>query len=160
MNTRKSSFRGTGLIAYAIACTLAGLVLTLAVVPPARAERIKDLAQVAGVRGNPLVGYGLVVGLDGSGDRTSQTPFTVQSLKTLLSQLGVTLPPGVRMFINVVPLLFNVRLRIVATSPKLLLMPTIVDTSRVITLLTEILRGPPLPVQSPQERTSLPELRT
>ena len=44
---------------------------------PAHAERIKDLAQVAGVRGNPLVGYGLVVGLDGSGDRTSQTPFTV-----------------------------------------------------------------------------------
>lgn len=62
---------------------------------PAHAERIKDLAQVAGVRGNPLVGYGLVVGLDGSGDRTSQTPFTVQSLKTMLDQLGVTLPPGV-----------------------------------------------------------------
>ena len=41
--------------------------------PPAHAERIKDLAQVGGVRGNPLVGYGLVVGLDGSGDRTSQT---------------------------------------------------------------------------------------
>jgi flagellar P-ring protein precursor FlgI len=61
----------------------------------AHAERIKDLAQVAGVRGNPLVGYGLVVGLDGSGDRTSQTPFTVQSLKTMLDQLGVSLPPGV-----------------------------------------------------------------
>ena len=62
---------------------------------PAHAERIKDLAQVAGVRGNPLVGYGLVVGLDGSGDRTSQTPFTVQSLKTMLDQLGVSIPPGV-----------------------------------------------------------------
>ena len=62
---------------------------------PARAERIKDLAQVAGMRGNPLVGYGLIVGLDGSGDRTSQTPFTVQSLKTMLDQLGVTIPPGV-----------------------------------------------------------------
>src|SRR5690606_6230040 len=62
---------------------------------PAGAERIKDLAQVAGVRGNPLVGYGLVVGLDGSGDRTSQTQFTVQSLKTMLDQLGVSLPPGV-----------------------------------------------------------------
>ena len=62
---------------------------------PAHAERIKDLAQVAGVRGNPLIGYGLVVGLDGSGDRTSQTPFTVQSLKTMLDQLGVTIPPGV-----------------------------------------------------------------
>jgi len=62
---------------------------------PAHAERIKDLAQVAGVRGNQLIGYGLVVGLDGSGDRTSQTPFTVQSLKTMLDQLGVTIPPGV-----------------------------------------------------------------
>jgi flagellar P-ring protein precursor FlgI len=72
------------------------LVAALAGLPaPAQAERIKDLAQVAGVRGNPLVGYGLVVGLDGSGDRTSQTPFTVQSLKTMLDQLGVTLPPGV-----------------------------------------------------------------
>ncbi len=70
-------------------------LFTLLASGPASAERIKDLAQVAGVRGNPLVGYGLVVGLDGSGDRTSQTPFTVQSLKTMLDQLGVTLPPGV-----------------------------------------------------------------
>ena len=74
---------------------LATAALLLAAIAPAHAERIKDLAQVAGVRGNPLVGYGLVVGLDGSGDRTSQTPFTVQSLKSLLSQLGVTIPPGV-----------------------------------------------------------------
>ncbi|HVI60448.1 MAG TPA: flagellar basal body P-ring protein FlgI, partial [Luteimonas sp.] len=74
------------------ACAAVLLALPFA---PARAERIKDLAQVAGVRGNPLVGYGLVVGLDGSGDRTSQTPFTVQSLKTMLAQLGVSIPPGV-----------------------------------------------------------------
>jgi len=59
------------------------------------AERIKDLAQVAGVRGNPLVGYGLVVGLDGTGDRTSQAPFTVQSLKNLMGELGVNVPPNV-----------------------------------------------------------------
>lgn len=58
-------------------------------------ERIKDLADFAGVRDNQLVGYGLVVGLDGSGDRTTQTPFTVQSLKNMLGQLGVTLPPDV-----------------------------------------------------------------
>ncbi len=70
-------------------------LLGLLAAGPACAERIKDLAQVAGVRGNALVGYGLVVGLDGSGDRTSQTQFTVQSLKTMLDQLGVTLPPGV-----------------------------------------------------------------
>ena len=71
------------------------LLGTLLLAPPAQAERVKDLAQVAGVRGNPLIGYGLVVGLDGSGDRTSQTPFTVQSLKTMLDQLGVAIPPGV-----------------------------------------------------------------
>jgi flagellar P-ring protein FlgI len=62
---------------------------------PLAAERVKDLAQVGGVRGNPLIGYGLVVGLDGTGDQTSQAPFTVQSLKTMLNQLGVTIPPGV-----------------------------------------------------------------
>lgn len=61
----------------------------------AQAERLKDLATVAGVRGNPLVGYGLVVGLDGSGDQTSQAPFTVQSLRNLLNQLGVTIPSNV-----------------------------------------------------------------
>jgi flagellar P-ring protein precursor FlgI len=62
---------------------------------PADAERIKDLARVNGVRSNPLIGYGLVVGLNGTGDQTSQAPFTVQSLKTMLAELGVTIPPGV-----------------------------------------------------------------
>lgn len=60
----------------------------------ARAERIKDLASIAGVRTNQLVGYGLVVGLDGSGDQTSQAPFTTQSLKSMLAQFGIVLPPG------------------------------------------------------------------
>ena len=60
----------------------------------AAAERIKDLASVAGVRDNQLVGYGLVVGLDGSGDQTTQTPFTVQSIVNMLGNLGVSLPPG------------------------------------------------------------------
>ena len=59
-----------------------------------RAERIKDLASVQGVRMNQLIGYGLVVGLDGSGDQTTQTPFTVQSITSMLGQLGVNLPPG------------------------------------------------------------------
>jgi len=61
---------------------------------PAHAERIMDLANIQGVRANQLMGYGLVVGLDGSGDQTTQTPFTVQSLTNMLSQLGVQLPPG------------------------------------------------------------------
>lgn len=63
--------------------------------PAAWAERIKDMASVAGVRSNQLLGYGLVVGLDGTGDQTSQTPFTIQSVKSMLSQLGVTIPEGV-----------------------------------------------------------------
>lgn len=62
---------------------------------PAFAERIKDIAQVGGVRSNPLVGYGLVVGLDGTGDRTSQAPFTVQSIKNMLAELGVAVPANV-----------------------------------------------------------------
>ncbi|MDX1697037.1 MAG: flagellar basal body P-ring protein FlgI, partial [Thiohalobacterales bacterium] len=57
--------------------------------------RIKDVASVAGVRSNQLIGYGLVVGLDGTGDSSSQ-PFTVQSLKNMLAQLGVVVPPNVR----------------------------------------------------------------
>jgi flagellar P-ring protein precursor FlgI len=59
------------------------------------AERIKDLATIAGVRNNQLVGYGLVVGLNGTGDQTTQTPFTVQSLKNMLAQFGITIPPNV-----------------------------------------------------------------
>jgi flagellar P-ring protein precursor FlgI len=73
--------------AWALACALC-------LVAPAHAERIRDLATVQGVRGNQLIGYGLVVGLDGSGDQTTQTPFTVQSLQSMLTQLGITLPPG------------------------------------------------------------------
>jgi flagellar P-ring protein precursor FlgI len=58
----------------------------------AAAERIKDIATVFGVRDNQLLGYGLVVGLDGSGDQTTQTPFTVQSIVTMLAQMGIKLP--------------------------------------------------------------------
>ena len=57
-----------------------------------KAERIKDLATVQGIRNNQLVGYGLVVGLDGTGDQTTQTPFTTQSIINMLAQLGTTLP--------------------------------------------------------------------
>ncbi len=70
------------------------LLVLAATIAPVHAQRIKDLAAVQGVRSNQLIGYGLVVGLDGTGDQTTQTPFTVQSLTTMLSQLGVTLPPG------------------------------------------------------------------
>jgi len=78
------------LVALAFLCALA-------LSQEARAERLKDLASIQGVRGNPLIGYGLVVGLDGSGDQVRQTPFTQQSLTNMLSQLGITLPPGSNM---------------------------------------------------------------
>jgi flagellar P-ring protein precursor FlgI len=81
---------------------LGSLVAFTASPPPAHAERIKDMAQVQGVRTNQLVGYGLVVGLDGTGDQTSQAPFTIQSLTNMLAQLGVTVPS------NVTPQLKNV----------------------------------------------------
>lgn len=60
----------------------------------ASAERIKDMASILGVRENQLLGYGLVVGLDGTGDQTTQTPYTVNSTLTMLTEMGVTLPPG------------------------------------------------------------------
>lgn len=59
-----------------------------------QAERIKDIAQIYGVRSNQLIGYGLIVGLDGSGDQTTQTPFTTQSLGTMLANLGINLSPA------------------------------------------------------------------
>jgi flagellar P-ring protein FlgI len=70
-------------------------LLTLLLCATAQAERIKDIAMVQGVRTNQLIGYGLVAGLDGSGDQTSQAPFTVQSLKNMLAQLGVAVPANV-----------------------------------------------------------------
>lgn len=67
-------------------------ITLLSLTTVAQAERIKDLASIAGVRENQLVGYGLVVGLNGTGDKTK---FTGQSLRSMLRELGVNLPPGV-----------------------------------------------------------------
>ncbi|MDZ5457267.1 flagellar basal body P-ring protein FlgI [Azohydromonas lata] len=86
------SFRGRA--------ALAVLALGAALLVPlhsAHAVRIKEIAAVQGVRNNQLVGYGLVVGLDGTGDQTTQTPFTTQSLNAMLQQMGVTVPPGTTM---------------------------------------------------------------
>lgn len=72
-------------------------LLLLSISTLASADRIRDLTTVQGVRGNQLIGYGLVVGLDGTGDQTAQTPFTTQSLNNMLSQLGITVPAGTNM---------------------------------------------------------------
>ena len=76
--------RGLALAAIALA------LLTL----PAGAERLRDLVQVQGARDNQLIGYGLVAGLAGTGDQTTQIPYSVQSLQNMLRQLGITLNPS------------------------------------------------------------------
>ena len=70
---------------------IAAVILTL-VCGPVMADRIKDLARVKGVRSNQLIGYGLVVGLDGSGDKA---PFTNQTFRNMMNQFGITIPDGV-----------------------------------------------------------------
>ncbi|MBP6019233.1 MAG: flagellar basal body P-ring protein FlgI [Burkholderiaceae bacterium] len=98
------------LIRYSRRCLPAALILLMAA-GSANAERIKDLASIQGVRANQLIGYGLVVGLDGSGDQVRQTPFTQQSLTNMLSQLGVTVPQGTNMQVkNVAAVIVTTRL--------------------------------------------------
>jgi len=63
----------------------------------AHAVRLKEIAAIQGVRANQLMGYGLIVGLDGTGDQTAQTPFTTQSINAMLQQLGITVPAGAPM---------------------------------------------------------------
>jgi flagellar P-ring protein FlgI len=59
----------------------------------AQAERLKDLVQVEGARDNQLIGYGLVGGLPGTGDQTTQVPYTVQAIQNMMRQMGLTLSP-------------------------------------------------------------------
>ena len=94
---------------HALACLL--LLGGLWAAPAGAADRIKDLASIQGVRANQLIGYGLVVGLDGSGDQVRQSPFTQQSLTNMLSQLGVTVPQGTNMQVkNVAAVMVTARL--------------------------------------------------
>ena len=76
--------------ALAVAAVLASAALWWPA--PAQAARIKEVASIQGVRSNQLVGYGLVVGLDGTGDQTTSAPFATQTLLALLQQMGVTAP--------------------------------------------------------------------
>src|SRR3954452_16050960 len=68
-----------------------GLLLVGACAPAGAMSRIKDLANVEGVRQNQLIGYGLVVGLNGTGDTLNNAPFTKQSLQAMLERLGVNI---------------------------------------------------------------------
>jgi flagellar P-ring protein precursor FlgI len=73
-----------------IACLL--LIVGALLAGPALASRIKEIAAIEGVRSNQLTGFGLVIGLDGTGDQTTQMPYTTQGLSNYLQQLGITLP--------------------------------------------------------------------
>lgn len=75
-------------------CKVICMLVIASLSMPVQAERLKDLAGIQGVRQNQLMGYGLVVGLDGSGDQTTQTPFTVQSIISMMQQMGVAIPVG------------------------------------------------------------------
>src|SRR5690606_25194867 len=71
------------------------VTLNAAVLPmPVQADRLKDIATLQGVQTNHLVGVGLVTGLDGTGDQTTQAPFTAESFRAYLNQFGIPLPAG------------------------------------------------------------------
>src|ERR1700742_2524036 len=77
---------------FRVACAaLLALALALCAMPAGATSRIKDLANIEGVRQNQLIGYGLVVGLNGSGDTLNNIPFTKQSLQAMLERMGVNI---------------------------------------------------------------------
>src|SRR6476659_2702058 len=75
---------------FQVACA-ALLALALSALPAGATSRIKDLANIEGVRQNQLIGYGLVVGLNGTGDTLNNIPFTKQSLQAMLERMGVNI---------------------------------------------------------------------
>ena len=97
--TRETTMFGTGKINHfdafaalrrlAALAVLAGALVAAAATPAGAASRIKDIVDIEGIRDNQLVGYGLVVGLNGTGDSLADGHFTKQSLKSMLNRLGV-----------------------------------------------------------------------
>jgi flagellar P-ring protein FlgI len=76
---------------FACAALLAALIVPIAAPQAVATSRIKDLANIEGMRQNQLIGYGLVVGLNGTGDTLNNIPFTKQSLTAMLERLGVNI---------------------------------------------------------------------
>src|ERR1700748_1918283 len=72
-----------------LAAIVIGAALAAAPMPVLAFSRVKDLVDIEGIRDNQLVGYGLVVGLNGTGDSLKNAPFTQQSIQTMLERLGV-----------------------------------------------------------------------
>jgi flagellar P-ring protein precursor FlgI len=90
MHPRRKTFRLIDRLAAVLTALLGAVTLLAALTGPALAlSRVKDLASIEGVRQNQLVGYGIVVGLNGTGDTLNNIPFTKQSLQAMLERLGV-----------------------------------------------------------------------
>ena len=90
-----NTFSAERLIRWMVWCTV--FTAGAAVWWPAQAARIKEVANVQGVRPNQLTGFGLIFGLDGTGDQSTQAPYTPQALAAFLEKNGIALPPGVTM---------------------------------------------------------------
>jgi len=90
---RRTGGAGSAVVTWVHLLVVAALLFGSTV----EAARVKEVASVQGVRPNQLTGYGLVVGLDGTGDQSSQAPFTAQSIIAMLQQMGVSLPSGTTM---------------------------------------------------------------
>lgn len=93
MEAMKASFHSISPRSLRMLWSLLAMVM-LCSAWPAHAVRVKEVAAVQGVRSNQLTGYGLVVGLDGTGDQTTQMPYTTQSMQNYLQNMGISLPPG------------------------------------------------------------------
>ena len=80
------------LLKFALLVCLFGAAQASLAVTEAKLVQLRDITTIAGVRDNPLVGYGIVVGLNGTGDR-QQTLFTTQTLANIMQRMGVQIPP-------------------------------------------------------------------
>jgi flagellar P-ring protein precursor FlgI len=89
--TQNNSPRFLPRMSLAAVKILLSLVICFSATPASAASRVKDIADFEGIRDNLLVGYGLVVGLNGSGDSLNNSPFTKQSLEAMLERLGVNI---------------------------------------------------------------------
>ncbi len=102
MDLQKKMIKVIGFVAWTV-------LFVLTVGAPAEAVRIKDITTVEGVRENSLIGYGLIVGLNGTGDK-SQTTFTVQTLVNMLNKMGINLDPSTVKVKNVAAVIVTAKL--------------------------------------------------
>jgi flagellar P-ring protein precursor FlgI len=106
---RTGKIRCSGRIAWRFTRVALVILVAFGAVSPAGAARLKDMASVKGVRSNQVIGYGLVVGLRNTGDK-QQTQFTVQSLRSMLAKMGVSIDPSLIRVSNVAAVMVTAKL--------------------------------------------------